>query len=231
MDTVYLITGLVHPALVEFLLKSYTWCDHKILSTWDTTPPEILSKFTDQGFKLCLSTPDTLYHPQSVPIANGVAYAKTLGYSYVIRSRTDIFSDRFQLYMESSRPLYTQKLTILAAIYTYKLYFLDILVAGSIESMVEFYAYHPIDDPRYNECFLLESYLKPNYTIEDILCKFHMNLNICIEKGIEFYWFRPPTWRSPTRSNPFMRVVSEYCKESFIQAHYTQDAPLFKESA
>ena len=83
--------------------------------------------------------------------------------------------------------------------------------------MCRFYALQPIKDERYPEKFLMENYSnKVNLTKEDIRDIFNFSLSACIENNIEFIWYRPPQWKTPLRTIPDMRIINEYCKDTFI---------------
>jgi hypothetical protein len=63
----------------------------------------------------------------------------------------------------------------------------------------------------------MESYTnKINLTRDEIKDIFNFSLDTCIENSIEFIWYRSEGWKSPLRTIPDMRIINEYCKDTFI---------------
>ena len=140
-----------------------------------------------------------------------------MGFDFVLKTRFDVLSFDYNKYIELIYKLYPNKITVISGIQTHTIYFLQILEYGNISDMCRFYTLQPINDRRYAEKFLMETYSnKVNLTRNDISDIFNFSLTACIENNIEFIWHRPPNWKSPLRTIPDMRVINEYCKDTFI---------------
>ncbi len=219
-NTVILITGILVPEHVDNLIITYNNIENKIISTWENSDSESIDKLLKNNFKIIFSKLEEQEYsniPQLIPIVNGIQYAKSLGYTYLLRSRTDIFSHDFLKYLEKTKHLYRNKITAISGIETNIIYFLDIIVCGSIEKLEKFYKLQEKNDTTVLEVFLLENICgKKNLTRNDIKNNVEFTLDICRNNNIEFIWVRPPIWKKPFRSIPHMRVINEYCIDYFI---------------
>lgn len=73
---------------------------------------------------------------------------------------------------------------------------------------VEEYSSKPLvkDSQEISECVMK--------TICGIKRAFAFSLEACIKNNIEFIWYRPANWKLLHRTNPDMRVITEYCREA-----------------
>jgi len=245
-DNIYiLITGILKPEYIDLLLESYKCIPNKILSTWENTPSEYIDLFKMNNFEVVLNSLNIeTSEPQYILKINGLNYIKSLGtnlsdtdlnsehihmrdngtdsifyrYKYCLCTRTDIFSSDFLKYIRFTNNLYKEKLTVICGIVTHSAYIFDIIVSGSINELLKFYKVKQLTDKRFPEQFLLETYLnKDNISLEDIKHNFYFSLDICREKNIEFIWYRNEGWINDFRSIPFMKVIQEYCTDTFIR--------------
>jgi len=218
-ELVILITGIINNNLIDKLIETYKDINNKIISIYEDTDANIISKLEINNFKVYLNKEDKQTNlPQLTCIVNGIKYAKELGYKYVLRSRTDISSSDFLIYLNKIEHLYKEKITVICGINYYSIYILDIIVCGNINELSLFYKLQTdLNDKRYIENFLLETYYdKSGITKEDIKSKINFSLDICKANNIEFYWYRNNNWKNSRVSIPYMKVINEYCNESFI---------------
>jgi hypothetical protein len=214
MTTVVLTTGKVLPQYFDKFLEQLKDIPHKIASIWDNEDPKYVERLAAHNFKIVTSdhTQMPIIHAQNITIVKGVTTANELGYDYILRTRFDIVCNDMPKYLELSAPLYREKLTVLCGVGDY---FLDIVVAGRTEDMVNTYKTHRVDDGRTIEKFLMDQYSgRSTHTREEIRTMFHFSLPLCRENGIEFVFFKKPDWIAPNRTIPDMLVISQYCNES-----------------
>ena len=192
---------------------------NKYVSIWENENTEYIVKLSNNNFKIIYNDikQQELYKPQFIAVLNGLNYLKENGYEYVLRTRLDIESSDYNKYLELVSHLYPNKITVIAGIETSTTYFLDIIVSGEINEMCKFFTLQPINDDRYYEKFLLENFNnKTNLQKEEIRNILNFSLNDCIVNNIEFLWYRPISWKSSSITYPDMRVIKEYCKQTFI---------------
>jgi len=216
-NTVILVTGLVTPVYINDIIESHKNIDNKIISIWENTLPRHIEMLQANNFNVYLNKMEeekTSNNLQLVPIVNGLLYAQKLGYKYVLRTRTDVFSTDYKKYLEKTEHLYKEKITAFCGIETDVIYFLQICESGNINDMLKMYTLQTGNDRRFTEKFLLENYCnKTNLTRDDIRKNMHFSIDICRQNNIEFYWYRDKRWHIYNRSNPYMKVVSEYSYE------------------
>lgn len=220
-DTITIITGLLNDIFVPRLIYSYKDIPHKLISTWKDQDPALLSDLSENGFIIILNEyPEhkcsTNY--QVVPTKKGLEYALEQQFSYVCHTRTDVFLLNHRTFLNATRELYTEKITVICGIDTDIVYHLDIITVGHIYNLLKFYnALQEPDDERPVELFLLENYNESsNITRDTIKVNMHFCLDICRNNTIEIIWYRDEMWKDPSRTIPNMRVISEYCNDSFI---------------
>jgi len=213
-----LITGNVCPEYLDALIENVNCIPYKIASIWENENPIYVEKLKSNGFLIVISKLHEQYEsniPQLVPIKNGIEFAKNLDFDYVLKTRFDIISNDYNKYLDITQC--KDKIVLLSGIHTSELYFLDIVVSGPINEMAKFYSLQNKNDHRFIEKFLLENYLnKENLTKDDIRKSFYFSLNICIDNSIEFVWRRSEAWKNELRTIPNMKVINEYCKDTFI---------------
>ena len=216
----FLITGKLIPEYIDGLIYSYKHTDNKIISTWENEDQDSINKLKANNFIVILNS---LKHQnindfRPIPIVNGINYAKKNGYEYILKSRTDIVSSNFIEYLKIVQQLYTDKITVISGIETIDgIYFLDIIVSGKTDDMENFFTIKYADDNRFIEKFVLESYInKTNLTKVDIRNHIHFSKDLCLKHNIDFIWYRNSSWKNAIRTIPDMKVINEYCKDTFI---------------
>lgn len=221
MDTITVITGLVKDVYINDLIESYKDIRNKLLSTWKDTNSEVLHKFEQNGFLIVVSERpilDNSVNYQTVLAQNGILKARELGFQYVCRSRTDVFPQNHLVFLEKTRELYKENITVLCGVELFHIhYFLDIIVCGKIENMLLFFCGVKQKGDTNPERFWLDNYAKePIHTKEDV--KRHLNFanKICKENNIEIIWYRPYDCISFPRTIPYTKVISEYCNAYFV---------------
>jgi len=212
-ETCIVITGLINEEYVSYLLETYKNVKNKIISTWldqDKILIEMLrnNKFIIVQDNFPINNTQTNY--QSKAIRNGCLKAKELGYKYVIRLRTDMISDSIVLFIQLLEKEFfpKEKLVSFCGIETQDgVYFYDIMIGGRAEQIFEFFKNEQsIEDTRYIEKFLLESYLdKMNITREDVKGIFNFCFLHCCLLEIEFFLLKYK-----------FNIINEYCTKSFV---------------
>lgn len=224
-DTIILITGQLNANFTDRLIESYKNISNKLISTWKDTPSELIEKLKNDNFIILLNDEEYLkndqhkHNRQLLPIRNGILEAEKLGFKYVMRSRTDIFSNDIDKYLMKTRSMYKDKLTFIAGIKNVKwgIYFLDIIVSGEISKMLSMFVIKEPKNKKAYELYLIEMYTKKNkINAEELNQNFSFSLNTCLENEIEFIWVRDGKWKTPKRTIPDMKVIKEYCDDNFI---------------
>lgn len=199
LNTTYIITGLINPQFTLNLCKSYSNIKNKIISTWKDQDITLLKILSDNGFDIILNDyPDVKksVNFQNKCIYNGCIYAKQLGFTHCIRSRTDIWSLQFHEFMECTEYKYKNKLCCLAMEHSIgecekKYFFHDTIVSGPVNEMIKFFSnFQNEDDTRSPEIFNQEMYLKKTKLNEDdIRTMINFCANDARKKGILILWF------------------------------------------
>lgn len=221
MTTAVLFTGIVCRGTFDRLLEQTKDIPHKFASVWENENPEYVKRLSENNFTIVTSEVklQQFYLPQFIPVVNGLQRIKDDGFQYVLKTRFDVISPDFMKYIELVQQVFKTKITVLSGIETDKRFFVQILEYGNIDDMRCFYTNQPREDisKRFPELFLMETYSKKhNLTKDDIKEIFNFSLPLCIEHNIEFIWYRPNHWITPTRTIPDMRIVGEYCRESMM---------------
>lgn len=214
-----LFTGKIRHQTLDILIEQTKNMKNKYVSIWENENTEYIVKLSNNNFKIIYNDikQQGLYKPQFIAVLNGLNYLKENGYEYVLRARLDIESSDYNKYLELVSHLYPNKIAVIAGMETSTAYFLDIIVSGEINEMCKFFTLQPINDDRYYEKFLLENFNnKTNLQKEEIRNILNFSLNDCIVNNIEFLWYRPISWKSSSITYPDMRVIKEYCKQTFI---------------
>lgn len=219
MKTAILFTGKIESLALDILIEQTKDIKNKYASIWQNEDTKYIVKLTNNNFKIIYNDikQQRIFKPQPITIFNGLNYLKEKGYEYILRTRFDIVSPDYNKYLNLVSELYPENITVIAGIETSTIYFLDIIVSGKINDMCNFFKLQPINDYRYYEKFFIESYSnKINLTKEEIRNVLNFSLNDCIGNNIEFIWYRPFSWKSPSITYPDMRVIKEYCKSTCI---------------
>jgi len=224
MTTAILFTGKVFKPYLNRLIEYTELLPYKFASVWNNENPEYLKLLADNNFILIINDIKTqeLYQYQSASLFYGINFIKNynIKFDYVLRTRFDILTKDYNKYIEFTKPLFQEKLTVLAGISTDTNYFLDIIVGGKLEDMCNFYTLieknHPLGG--FIERILQEKYFnKSNLSKDDIYKLFNFSLDLCLKNGIEFIWYRPSHWYSRLLTSvPDLKVIEQYCRQSFI---------------
>jgi hypothetical protein len=214
-----LFTGKIYTSAFDSFLEQTKNIEHKFASIWENEEPIYKIKLLEHNFTVIENRIDQqlLYTPASISIVNGFQRIKEEGFDVVLKTRFDVISSDYTRYLDVLQKGDRDKINVLSGIHTDILYFLEIMAYGTIENMCKFYTLHEKSDPRCPEVFAMETYSgKQNLSKEDISSIFTFSLPACREKNIEFIWYRPPWWKTSFRTIPDMRVISEYCTDTFI---------------
>jgi len=218
MTLVTIITGQLTPLFVIHLVKAYSHTNDKIISTWSTEDPNLIHVLKGHGFIIILSVPpaNTLsFNMQAVAAKAALEKASELGYTHICKTRTDVFPNNHEYFLKITKDLYSEKIMAICGINTF---ILDIFMVGPISKMIK--AYKTLQDKeenRFPEGAILENLFdKPHQSKEEIREQINFCLPRCQEHGLEVTWYRPPQWKKPYRSIPYMKITSEYCRDDFI---------------
>lgn len=225
-DTVTIITGKLIEICIDHLISSYINVKHKIISTWKDEDSSLLELLSSNGFTIVLNEyPEykNTYNYQILCIRAGLLKAQEMGFKYAVRSRTDIFPNNQLKFIDITRHLYNEKITVIAGIkgdYPNDDCILDLIISGHINEMLNFYSKLQLqNDSRSPEQFLLETYFnQAKIKINLLNTKLNSCLNLCRENKIEFTWYRILRYNGIGLSFPFMKIIKEYCAASFICA-------------
>lgn len=213
-----LFTGKIYTSAFHSFLEQTKNIEHKFASIWENEEPIYKITLLEHNFTVIEHSIDheVGYISQFVPIVYGLKCIKEEGFDVVLKTRFDVLSSDYPRYLDLQK-LDPAKINVISGIHTDILYFLDIMAYGSIENMCKFYTLQEKSDPRCPEVFLMETYSgKQNLTEEDIRSIFTFSLPACRENNIDFIWYRPPWWKTSFRTIPDMRVITEYCTDTFI---------------
>ena len=219
-NTAILFTGKILPESFSELVELTKNITYKVASIWENENTQYIETLIANNFTIIKNdlNQQKLFTCQFIPIVNGLKWIKDNGFDYVLRTRFDVITSDYIKYLEIIKELNADKITVLSGIETgNEIYFLDIITYGNIKNMSRFYMFQSVDDGRYIEKYLLENYSnKLNLTRNNINEILNFSLKACIDNNIEFIWYRPHSWSSPLVTTPRMRVINEYCKQSFI---------------
>lgn len=214
-----LFTGKIYTSEFESFLEQTKNIEHKFASIWENEEPIYKKKLIEHNFTVIVNSIDqqVVYTPASISIVNGFQRIKEEGFDFVLKTRFDVLSSDYPRYLELLQKGDPEKINVLSGIHTNILFFLEIMAYGTIENMCKFYTLQEKKDPRCPEVFAMETYSgKRNLTEEDIRSIFTFSLQACRENNIDFIWYRPPWWKTSFRTIPDMRVITEYCTDTFI---------------
>jgi hypothetical protein len=222
MKKVVVFTGKLCKDIFDEFIEQTKNIEHKIASVWSDEDQTYITTLRENNFIVVVNDIEEQKHtvPQFVTIVNGMDCAKKLGFDVAMRSRFDITSTQYPIYMDLIESLYNEKITLLCGLYVNEPYIFDAIVCGKIDEMLKFYTKQPISDGRCPEFYLLESYSgKVKLSPEDISQILHFSFDICIQNNIEFEWYRLPwwiQWWGLPYSNSKLKIVNEYCKGQYV---------------
>ena len=205
----FLVTGKLTPKYVAYAHYSYQSIPQKVLSTWLREDPILIESMRSLGFIIVLNEEPHVKSSanfQSVCIVNGLQKIKEMGYTNCIRCRTDFLFERLSTLPEILGPLLQTKLLCLSGMscdVPKSWYYLDVIVAGTCDRMMQFFQPLMTENTEFSEKFWLESYLgRPMTTKGDVKEVFdffglalpgHPIEGLWVEKGWEVfhYYVRP----------------------------------------
>lgn len=224
-DTITIITGILTPMFVEKIIESYKDVKHKMISSWNSSIHSykiLIHALKSNGFKIVLSDYPKYRcsaNYQIVCVKNGIKMAMELGYKYICRSRTDIFPLNHIKFLEVTRDLYIEKLTVLSGIsLPNKIFFVDLIMCGSCEQISAMWSKLEGPEILYKnvELHILENYAKCEInTQEDVKKYLSFSKDRCIESNIEFIWYRPNGINFFPTTSHYVKLISEYCNAPF----------------
>ncbi len=163
----YLITGQLTLEYTAQLIYAFERIPHKVVSTWIGENPEYIHYLLSHGFHVVLNEKPTIQTSanfQGVAALHGLRKIQEHGYKYCVRIRTDMLFRNLYHFNQILIPQFQEnKLLCLCGMRSENpdlWYYLDLLIAGPVEKMIQFYS--PMmteNEPRCAEIFWLESYL------------------------------------------------------------------------
>ena len=198
------VQGPLYDKCMPYLLEDYKDYPYKILSTWNTEDPEKLEKLRKIGFRIVLSdypSPRTAINHQALTTKRGTEFAKSLGYTHVLRFRSDVHCNDISKLISIYESYNKDKLVFLTWLespdhnppHIYHAYLMDHIVYGPTDKIFKYYsvlASHQED--RYSEKFFQESYfVKDNLVYDDIREKITLCIGDLINNDITFFYTKP----------------------------------------
>ena len=188
-DTCVVITGLLRDEFIQPLIEMYKEVPHKLISTWKDQPH--IDELKKYGFIIRLNDYPSYRNCtnyQTVNIREGCLLAKSLGFSYVIRMRTDLICNDVVKFMGCIKHLYKEKITVLGFIQTSLFYIIDFFVAGPTnEILLVFNEEQKEGDKRFVEQYWMEEYFnKKDLTFTDLKERLYSCLQVLQENNIEW---------------------------------------------
>ena len=198
------VQGPLYDKCMPYLLEDYKEYPHKILSTWKTEDTEKLEKLRGIGFYIVLNDypdPRTALNHQALTTKTGIDLAKSLGYTHILRFRTDIHCNDISKLISIYETYDKDKLTFITWYehsnhnppHIYHAYLMDNTVYGPIYKM---YTYFNVlgshEETRYSEKFFQEMYFGiENLVYDNIRGKVTLSIGDLIDKGITFIFTKP----------------------------------------
>ena len=208
-DTCVVITGILRDEFIQPLINMYKEVPHKIISTWKDQPH--IDELKNNGFIIRLNDYPSYRNCtnyQTVNIREGCLLAKSLGFSYVIRMRTDLICNDVVKFMGYIKHLYKEKITVLGFIQTSLLYIIDFFVAGPTnEILLVFNEEQKEGDGRFVEQYWMEEYFnKKDLTFSDLKERLYSCLPVLQENNIEMELI----------SKNWGKIIGKYCNQNII---------------
>jgi hypothetical protein len=208
-DTCVVITGILRDEFIQPLIKMYKEVPHKIISTWKDQPH--IDELKNNGFIIQLNDYPSYRNCtnyQTVNIREGCLLAKSLGFSYVIRMRTDLICNDVVKFMGCIKHLYKEKITVLGFIKTSLFYIIDFFVAGPTnEILLVFNEEQKEGDKRFVEQYWMEEYFnKKDLTFTDLKERLYSCLPVLQENNIEMELI----------SKNWGKIIGKYCNQDII---------------
>ena len=201
------ITGIIDTN-IDILLNTYKSYNNKIISTWNNQNKDYIKILEENNFIIVLNDYPVNNNSTNYQIKAshaGCLKAKELGFEYVIRMRSDVNCNNFNLFIESlynSNFFNKEKLISFSGMKYHgnptdtRVCIMDNMIGGYINNMIEFYGtLQESGDNRFPEEYLQENYLKKNnITTIDILNKFNFCYDICKNNNITFFIAKCYNW-------------------------------------
>jgi hypothetical protein len=208
-DTCVVITGLLRSDFIQPLIDMYKDVPNKIISTWKDQPH--INEIENNGFIIKLNDYPSYVNCtnyQTVNIREGCLLAKSLGFPYVIRMRTDLICNDIVKFMGCIKHLYKERITVLGFIQTSLFYIIDFFVAGPIsEMLLVFKEEQKEGDGRFVEQYWMEEYFnKKDLTLTDVKERLYSCLQVLQENNIDMELI----------SKNWGKIIEKYCKQNII---------------
>ena len=198
------VQGPLYDKCMPLLLEDYKDCPHKILSTWNTEDPEKIEKLKEIGFRVVLNeypSPRNTINHQVVTIKAGTELAKSLGYSHVLRFRTDIQCNDIHKLIRIFESYNKDKLVFLTWFqlpshnppHVYDAHLMDQIIYGPINDMLMYFnVLGSHQETRGCERFFQEVYFgKKNLVYDDIKEQVTLCIGDLFDKDIQFFYTKP----------------------------------------
>jgi hypothetical protein len=208
-DTCVVISGLLRVDFIQPLIDMYKEVPHKIISTWKDQPH--IDELEKHGFIIRLNDYPSYRNCanyQTINIREGCLLAKSLGFSYVIRMRTDLICNDVVKFTGCIKHLYKEKITVLGFIQTSLLYIIDFFIAGPInEILLVFNEEQKEGDKRFVEQYWMEEYFnKKDLTFSDLKERLYTCHPVLQENNIEMELI----------SKNWGKIIEKYCNQNII---------------
>ena len=198
------VQGPLYDKSMPYLLEDYKDCPHKILSTWNTEDPEKIQKLKEIGFRIVLndypSPRNTINHP-AVTMKAGTELAKSLGYTHVLRFRSDVHCNDINKLIRICESYDKNKLVFLAWFqspehnppHIYIGYLMDQIIYGPINEMLMYFnVLRTPQENRYAEKFFQEMYFgKENLLYDDVKGKVTLCIGDFINNDLTCFYTKP----------------------------------------
>jgi hypothetical protein len=225
-DTITIITGIITRTYVDNMIQCYKTVQHKLISTWDNSPKELIEELENNGFIIFFNPYHHadwhLFNYQYITVKYAIEYAIKLGYKYICRTRTDVYTSNHNDFLTCTRHLYQDKVTVICGVNTQnKIYFLDVIIVGKSNELGALFNVTSTYTSKlivYNDKIFVETdeinpevFIFRNYTNiipktkDDIKKYMHFCKDICIANNITIFWI-----------SKNMQLITDYCNNSFV---------------
>lgn len=199
--TCIILAGKVYDSISPYILDIISNYDDIIISTWDTQDKNIIQELNNVLKYKCIvqEEPDIKLsvNYQAKSISAGIKLATELGYTHVLRMRTELYSKNIKTLINLlDNNMDSNKLCFLMW-YKNSLnedgYLYDALIYGPVYKQLQFWNV----TEKYNDTCTDEFLLQANYfsktklTYNDIKDQIGIFIHLMVENNIELHWVKP----------------------------------------
>jgi len=228
MDKVcFIITGLITEMYIKNLILVYKNINNKIISTWKDQDKNLLKILEENNFHICLNDPPQIMNQvnvQAVTIKAAAEKAAELGFTHVIRMRTDLITNDPVLLLNSIYTKLQNKLCSLGWVADQHGYIIDYIFAGPVKNIIQlFESLKSNDDNRFTEKFIQEEYFKKyglsdNNSVTYELVKTHFNF-IYMElynNNVTLTWIKTQYAHQYNDSGEIIHEFHKYLSDNYM---------------